>query len=58
MDYEFCMKRKCKECKKKIKCDNQLKYEALTYRPFEEYFKKLKENKANEIDPSYKTIQW
>ena len=57
MDYEFCMKRKCKECKKKIKCDNQLKYEALTYRPFEEYFKKLKENKANEIDPSYKTVQ-
>lgn len=25
MNYEYCMQRKCNECKRKVKCDNKEK---------------------------------
>ena len=56
MNYKRCMERKCKLCDKKLICDVELKKEALMYKPFEEYFKRLKENN-NEKSKSNKTIQ-
>ena len=49
MNYKRCMENKCKVCEKKLVCDKELKRQLLlTYRPFEEYFMKLKENTENE----------
>lgn len=45
MNYKRCMEKKCKTCNKKLICDKELKKEALTYKPFEEYFKRSKELK-------------
>jgi hypothetical protein len=56
MNYKRCMERKCKLCDKKLICDIELKKEALMYKPFEVFFKRLKENN-NEKSKSNKTIQ-
>ena len=41
--YERCMKYKCKVCPKKVECDQKQKEERLTYRPFENLYKILRE---------------
>ena len=41
--FEKCMKYKCKTCPDKLKCDEKLQKEHLTWRPFEELPKILKE---------------
>ena len=41
--YDKCMRYKCKTCPKKIECDKKLEIEHLTWRPFEELPKILKE---------------
>ena len=43
MNYERCMKYKCKICPKKFDCDKRIKEQHLTYRPFEDLPKILRE---------------
>lgn len=50
MTYEICMKYKCKVCPKKAECDEKLKNERLTYKPFEN-LKELLEKKYGNNKP-------
>lgn len=49
MKFARCMKYKCKICPKKIECDEKLKNEQLTYRPFENLLEILKMKRNNKI---------